>query len=125
MPQLTFATSGVDLIGTFIDNNRLHLLSVLGVGAYGVVYLAQDMAQPQPVYLAVKVLLRTGLDARQRHFQQREIALHQFASRHPSVVTLHKVLEEGDYIFVIMDFLDGGDLFGMITEKQRVSVWPL
>ncbi|WWC91301.1 uncharacterized protein L201_006244 [Kwoniella dendrophila CBS 6074] len=119
MPSNTFATSGRDLIGHRIDNGRLEFLQTLGVGAYGVVYLAVDLHAPKPVYLAVKCLLRANLDSRQRHFQRREIALHQLASRHPNVVTLHKVLEEGDYIFVIMDFCDEGDLFGMITEKQR------
>ncbi|OCF72626.1 RAN protein kinase [Kwoniella mangroviensis CBS 8886] len=119
MPSNTFATSGRDLVGHRIDNGRLEFLSTLGVGAYGVVYLAVDLHAPRPVYLAVKCLLRAGLDSRQRHFQRREIALHQLASRHPNVVTLHKVLEEGEFIFVIMDFCDEGDLFGMITEKQR------
>ncbi|WRT68985.1 uncharacterized protein IL334_005967 [Kwoniella shivajii] len=119
MPSNTFATSGRDLIGHRIDNGRLEFLSTLGVGAYGVVYLVVDLHAPRPVYLAVKCLLRAGLDSRQRHFQRREIALHQLASRHPNVVTLHKVIEEGEFIFVIMDFCDEGDLFGMITEKQR------
>ena len=121
MPSNTFATCGPSLVGHSLDNGRLEFLSVLGQGAYGVVYLAVDLHAPTPVYLAVKCLLRTGLDSRQRHFQRREIALHQLASRHPNVVTLHKVIEEGDYAFVIMDFCDDGDLFGMITERQRVS----
>lgn len=120
MPPETFANSGPSLVGHILDHGRLELLSVLGVGAYGVVYLAVDLYAPQPVYLAVKCLLRAGLDPRQRHFQRRETALHQLASRHPNVVTLHKVIEEGDFVFVIMDFCDEGDLFGMITERQRV-----
>ncbi len=121
MPSNTFATSVPDLVGQCIDDGRLEFLSVLGLGAYGVVYLAVDLHAPKTVYLAVKCLLRAGLDSRQRHFQRREIALHQLASHHPNVVTLHKVFEEGDYIFVVMDFCDEGDLFGMITERQRVS----
>ena len=101
---------------------KLQLTEILGTGAYGVVYLAVDLHAPKPVYLAVKCLLRAGLDSRQRHFQRREIALHQLASRHPNVVTLHKIIEDGDHIFVVMDFCDEGDLFGMITEQQRVSM---
>lgn len=121
MPSNTFANSGLDFTGHSIDNGRLQLLQPLGYGAYGIVYLAIDLHAREPVYLAVKCLLRAGLDSRQRHFQRREIALHQLASRHPNVVTMHKVIEEVDYIFVVMDYCDEGDLFGMITEKQRVS----
>ncbi|WVQ75460.1 hypothetical protein IAR50_005085 [Cryptococcus sp. DSM 104548] len=117
MPSKTFATSGTDLVGHSIDNGRLRFIAVLGVGAYGVVYLAFDEFTHE--YLAVKCLLRAGLDERQRHFQRREIALHQLASGHPNIVTLHRVIEEGDFVFVLMDFCDEGDLFGMITEKQR------
>jgi serine/threonine protein kinase len=121
MPSNTFATSGRDLVGHRIDGGRLEFLSVLGLGAYGVVYLTVDLHAPEPVYLAVKCLLRAGLDSRQRHFQRREIALHQLASRHPNVVTMHKVFEDAEHIYVVMDFCDEGDLFGMITERQRVS----
>ncbi|ODN95717.1 RAN protein kinase [Cryptococcus wingfieldii CBS 7118] len=117
MPSKTFATSGMDLVGHSIDNGRLRFIAVLGVGAYGVVYLALDEFTHE--YLAVKCLLRAGLDERQRHFQRREIALHQLASGHSNIVTLHRVIEEGEYVFVVMDFCDEGDLFGMITEKQR------
>ena len=122
MPHQTFANSGPSLVGHTLDNGRLEFLSILGLGAYGVVYLAVDLHAPTPVYLAIKCLLCAGLDSRQRHFQRREIALHQLASRHPNVVTLHMVIEEGDYVFVVMDFCDEGDLFGMITERQRVSL---
>jgi serine/threonine protein kinase len=122
MPSNTFATSGRDLVGHRIDGGRLEFLSVLGLGAYGVVYLTVDLFAPEPVYLAVKCLLRAGLDSRQRHFQRREIALHQLASRHPNVVTMHKVFEDAEHIYVVMDFCDEGDLFGMITERQRVCL---
>jgi serine/threonine protein kinase len=121
MPSNTFASSAPELVGFTLDHGRLELLSVLGTGAYGVVYLAIDLHAPSPLYLAVKCLRRAGPDTRQRSFQRREIGLHQLVNRHPNVVSLHKVIEEGEYIFVVMDFYEEGDLFGMITEKQRVS----
>ncbi|EIW67016.1 hypothetical protein TREMEDRAFT_34232, partial [Tremella mesenterica DSM 1558] len=119
MPSTTFATSGRDLIGHRIDNGRLEFLSVLGVGAYGVVYLSVDLHSPQPVYLAVKCLLRAKLDSRQRHFQDREIALHQLVSDHPNIVNVHNVIEEDEYIYVVMDYCEEGDLFGLIVDQQR------
>ena len=76
----------------------------------------------QPRYRAIKCLPRHGLDARQRHFQRREIALHRMACAHPSIVSLDKVIEDEEHIFVIMDYGEDGDLFAMITDKQRVSL---
>lgn len=72
----------------------------------------------QPLY-AVKCLNKVGLDERQRSFQRREIALHTLASHHPNVVTLHQVIEEETVIYVVLAFCEEGDLFGMITERQR------
>lgn len=128
-----------NLIGHRIDNSSagyrsvLEFVSILGLGAYGVVYLARDIAaRPsafpssrahpqlgnQPLY-AVKCLNKVGLDSRQRNFQRREILLHGMASEHSNVVTLHNVIEEDTCIYVVLQFCDEGDLFGMITERQR------
>lgn len=114
--------SNHNLVGHRIDGGRLEFMSVLGLGAYGVVYLARDLNSPDmqhPRLYAVKALNKVGLDARQKSFQRREIALHSLASPHPSIVTLHAVIESPSCIFVILDYCPDGDLFGMITEKQR------
>lgn len=122
-----------NLIGHRIDNGRLEFISILGLGAYGVVYLARDVFAPhtaeptsrahpslgnQPLY-AVKCLNKVGLDQRQRSFQCREILLHGLASHHGNVVTLYNVIEEETCIYVVLEFCEEGDLFGMITERQR------
>lgn len=109
-----------NFVGKRIDNGRLELLSILGSGAYGVVYLAFDTSSSpdQPIWYAVKCLSKKGLDARQSKFQRREIALHQLVSAHPGIVTLHRVVEEDDWSFVVLDFCPDGDLFAMITEQQ-------
>lgn len=121
----SFTTSGRDLVGQVVDNGRWELVSILGVGAYGVVYLGVDVRararnpRGPHIYVAIKCLTSVGLDGRQRHFQRREIALHRLASKHPNIASVHKVVEEGKYVFVILDYCSGGDLFAMITERQR------
>ncbi|KAE8214053.1 hypothetical protein CF327_g2531 [Tilletia walkeri] len=139
-----------NLVGTNIANDRFELLSVLGLGAYGVVYLARDrehalQKQPFPStsaqqnipamqmahqfgsaasgLYAIKCLNKVGLDERQREFQRREIELHAKASQHKSIVTLHQVIDsaEDPYIFVILDYCPDGDLFSMITERQTAT----
>ncbi|GAA5825405.1 hypothetical protein JCM3770_003623 [Rhodotorula araucariae] len=128
-----------NLIGQVIDNSTRHgvshleFVSVLGLGAYGVVYLARDIAAPATPYptsaahpelgnlplYAVKCLNKVGLDSRQRSFQEREINLHYAASQHPNVVTLYNVINDETCTYVVLQFCDEGDLFGMITERQR------
>ncbi|PWN26177.1 kinase-like protein, partial [Jaminaea rosea] len=111
-----------NLIGHRIADGRLELVSVLGLGAYGVVYLAPSNGGSAATgFYAVKCLSKQGLDARQRSFQRREIMLHTIASNHPSVVTLHRVIDapEDPCVYVILDYCPDGDLFSMITEHQR------
>ncbi|KAG8936631.1 hypothetical protein FRC02_000624 [Tulasnella sp. 418] len=118
MPKIS--PSAQKFTGRRVDGGRLELLEILGSGAYGVVYLAVDVHSPpeNPAWYAVKVLAKACLDTRQRKFQRREIALHQLASAHPGVVTLHRVVEEDDHVFVVLDFCPDGDLFAMITETR-------
>jgi serine/threonine protein kinase len=96
---------------------RLELTSVLGIGAYGVVYTAMDIHTHVPY--AVKALTKTGLDSRQRRLQQTEIGLHYEASRHPNVVSLERIINYPDCTFVVIEFCPEGDLFSNITERGR------
>jgi serine/threonine protein kinase len=121
------------LLGHTIDKSRLQFVSVLGLGAYGVVYLARDVSAEIGLssatdpnspydgkgYYAVKCLNKIGLDSRQRSFQRREIALHTLASSHPNVVSLHRVVETSSVIYVILAYCPDGDLFSMITDNSR------
>ncbi|UZJ53058.1 hypothetical protein CBS101457_002378 [Exobasidium rhododendri] len=139
-----------NLLGHKIADGRLELISVLGLGAYGVVYLARDLTHPihknvpfastsssdmphvlasrhggaVSGYYAVKCLNKVDLDSRQKKFQRREIVLHTMVTNHPSVVSLYRVIDNKDdsRIYVILDYCPDGDLFSMITEKQRYAV---
>ncbi|CED85005.1 ran protein kinase [Phaffia rhodozyma] len=114
-----FTTDCQNLVGLTIDHGTLQFVSILGVGAYGVVYLARNLVSAQPPYYAVKCLNNRNLDERQKSFQRRELTLHTLASAHPSVVTLHRVIETEDVVYVVMDHIEHGDLFNMITGRCR------
>ncbi|TKA28347.1 hypothetical protein B0A50_03814 [Salinomyces thailandicus] len=83
--------------------------------AYGTVYKARDIETN--IDYAVKALNKTGLDPRQRQFQDREIELHYQASEHASVVSMVKILDSPDCTFVILEYCPEGDLFAKITEE--------
>ncbi|KAL9630308.1 MAG: hypothetical protein Q9164_006486, partial [Protoblastenia rupestris] len=112
-PQLNVSCCPENRIGLLLAG-WLELTSVLGVGAYGVVYTAVDITTGTPY--AVKALNKVGLDSRSRRFQQREIQLHHEASHHPNVVSLVKIMESDDCTFVVLEFCPEGDLFSSITE---------
>jgi len=112
-PLLNGAFGPEERINLILDG-WLELTSVLGVGAYGVVYSAVDIKTATPY--AVKALNKLGVDSRSRKFQQREIQLHHAASHHPNVVSLVKILDSDECTFVVLEFCPEGDLFASITE---------
>ena len=115
-PPLASCQVPEDRLGCLLAG-RLELTSILGVGAYGVVYTAVDIHTRVPY--AVKALNKTGLDARQRRFQDREIRLHHLASQHPNVVSLVRILDSADCTFVVIEYCPEGDLFSSITERSQ------
>ncbi|KAG5642080.1 hypothetical protein DXG03_003633 [Asterophora parasitica] len=107
-------------IGTLIDGDSLELVEVLGVGGYGVVYRAVETRSHTPKSYAVKCLVsQAHQTARQRQIHIREIALHQIASSHPNVVTLHRVVEDYSRTYIIMDYAPDHDLFTQILHSCR------
>ncbi|THC98996.1 hypothetical protein EYZ11_001547 [Aspergillus tanneri] len=113
-PPIARCYTPEDRLGLLLAN-RLELTSILGVGAYGVVYTAVDIHTN--VLYAVKALNKSGLDPRQLKFQQREIKLHHLASQHPNVVSLVRIMDSVDCTYVVIEFCPEGDLFSSITEK--------
>ena len=108
-------------VGTLIDGGSLELVEVLGVGGYGVVYRAVDTRPiSNPKSYAVKCLVASGHQTlRQRQIHIREIALHQIASAHPGVVTLHRVVDEFNHTYLVMDYAPDHDLFTQILHSCR------
>lgn len=105
-------------VGTLIDDDSLELVEVLGVGGYGVVYRAVDTYSSRPHSYAVKCLFQKH-SVRHRQAHLREVGLHQAASAHPNVITLHRVVEDDDFTFIIMDYAPDQDLFSQILHSCR------
>lgn len=104
--------------------NNLEIVQLLGMGAYGQVYLGRDPLR-QKNY-AIKTLSKShrsnnkssSISHRQRGFQRMEIGLHSRMSGHPHIIQLDSVVREGDYTHLVMEYAPEGDLFTAITERD-------
>ncbi|OJT01752.1 Negative regulator of sexual conjugation and meiosis [Trametes pubescens] len=108
-----------DFTFKFVDRARYQILNLLGAGSYGAVYRARERLPESGKFVprAIKVVPRS------RHgkaLQIREITMHTELPRHHNIVTLHRAFEDGAYMFIVMDLLDGGDLHSHITRKHTL-----
>ncbi|PWI64028.1 hypothetical protein PCL_00438 [Purpureocillium lilacinum] len=96
--------AAVARLGRLLDG-RLQLISILGTGAYGVVYAAVDTKTQ--VRYAAKCLTKIGndgapLEQSQITDIQREVRLHHLASAHPNIIPILKIVDNPDCLFIIL-----------------------
>jgi ankyrin repeat protein/serine/threonine protein kinase len=97
------------------------ILSELGRGAMGVVYKALDPAIGRP--LAIKVIrIDPGTTAEEgAHLRQRLIHEASAAGNlsHPGIVTVYQLGEDGQNVFVAMEYVEGSPLENMLSGGAR------
>lgn len=98
-----------DFLFSFIDNQSIELISVIGSGSYGVVYLGRYVYTNR--YCAVKCVLDTPIS-------RNEIEMHTTLSGHSNILSLEKVIKERNHIFIAMEYATHGDLFTNITQPE-------
>ena len=80
----------------------------IGRGGMGVVYRARDPKLDRPV--AIKVLSPDVASDRSRVARLRQEAKTLAALNHPNILTVHDVDTDGDALYVVTEFLEGGTL---------------
>ncbi len=96
---------------------RFEIRRRLGKGGFGVVYLAHDPGLDRLVALKVprSELLATG--------QQRESFLHEARTaaklKHPALVTVYEVQQEGDLIYIVQEYIEGQNLAQWAAAQPR------
>ncbi|XP_050526354.1 ribosomal protein S6 kinase 2 beta-like isoform X1 [Daktulosphaira vitifoliae] len=99
------------------DRSQFELLKVLGQGSFGKVFLVRKIAGPDNGTLyAMKVLKKATLKVRDRirTKMERNILVD---VRHPFIVRLHYAFQTEGKLYLILDFLRGGDLFTRLSKE--------
>ena len=91
---------------------RYEVVRVLGSGAMGVVYEAQDSKLHRRV--AIKTIIKSAMvdEAQAADYSERFMREAQSVARlnHPNIVTVYDFGEEGDIAYFVMEFIQGHEL---------------
>src|SRR5438309_8213470 len=104
---------------------RYEVVSELGKGAMGIVYLARDPVIGRMV--AIKTIrVNAGSDEEDtQEFRERFVREAQTAGilSHPNIVTIHDIGEDTDSrtSFIAMEYIEGRNLKSLMVEKNRFS----
>ncbi|GCC24256.1 hypothetical protein chiPu_0002656 [Chiloscyllium punctatum] len=99
------------------DPSQFELLKVLGQGSYGKVFLVKKIKGSDAGQLyAMKVLKKATLKVRDRvrSKMERDILAE---VNHPFIVKLHYAFQTEGKLYLILDFLRGGDLFTRLSKE--------
>ncbi|XP_044290938.1 ribosomal protein S6 kinase alpha-1 isoform X1 [Varanus komodoensis] len=99
------------------DPSQFELLKVLGQGSFGKVFLVRKITPPDNGHLyAMKVLKKATLKVRDRvrTKMERDILVE---VNHPFIVKLHYAFQTEGKLYLILDFLRGGDLFMRLSKE--------
>ncbi|KAG1218591.1 hypothetical protein G6F35_008194 [Rhizopus arrhizus] len=106
------------LASSFVDkviDKEYQLLEILGHGAYGCLFLGQSLKDNS--YVAVKILAKS---AELQQLQQLEMDI-QSELKHPHLLALHRFIQDQDYLYMIMELCDQGDLFDFVIKDQEIN----
>ncbi len=99
-------------MGELKQLGRYEIVRVLGSGAMGVVYEAQDNKLHRRV--AIKTIIKSAMadEAQAADYSERFMREAQSIARlnHPNIVTVYDFGEEGDIAYFVMEFIQGHEL---------------
>ena len=115
--------------GTTLENGRYTILKKLGEGGFGVVYQASDSFYDGELK-ALKVIFSENYSDRLVMHKLKTEAKNMIKINHPNIVRLYDIHFEGEIKFLDMEYIDGGDLVGLMMKNPdfkvpEARVWEL
>ncbi len=96
---------------------RYEIVQVLGKGGMGIVYLAKDTFLQRLV--ALKLLsphLASDETVVARFINEARISA---SLQHPNIVTVYEAGQDGDFVFIAMEYVNGKDLASLLRERGK------
>ena len=107
-----------NLIGKKVDHYKI--VSLLGEGGMGVVFLAFDLKLER--YVAIKFMHSRIVNDRGYRKKFKNEAKHQAGMSHPNIVTVFGFIENENLLGIVMEYIDGETAESLIKRKGKVSV---
>uniref|UniRef100_A0A7S1TB58 Protein kinase domain-containing protein n=1 Tax=Compsopogon caeruleus TaxID=31354 RepID=A0A7S1TB58_9RHOD len=103
----------------FLKKNGYSLNHTIGSGAYGTVWRATSNQQTSPC--AIKIVDMSRMCAKERKLIENEVEI-LTSSRHPHIVRVYEVLRTKRFMYIVMEYLKGGDLIDRFEAKQMTEL---
>jgi len=104
-------------IGNYATNGKL-----IGKGSFADVYLGHPVDSPTE-YVAIKVISKSRLiKLNPKHMQQMESEIRIMKTLyHENIVNLNDVYVDADYIYLVLEYCEGGDLSSYLKKHKPLS----
>jgi BR serine/threonine kinase len=102
------------MTGFRLFQGEYELEEVLGVGSQGTVRAAVHRGSGTKV--AIKIVPKSSFNGPNEHRIRREIALMRIFD-HPHILRLLDVCETDDAVYLVLEFMENGELFDLIAEQ--------
>lgn len=111
VPNLIMTDQRAAHPGQIIDHYRI--VSHIGSGGMGEVYLATDIRMGRKAALKLLVPAFTGIEGRLRRFQQEARAI--LALNHPQIITVYEIGQSDGRHYIATEYIDG------VTLRQQLA----
>ncbi|KAI8062279.1 kinase-like domain-containing protein [Gilbertella persicaria] len=98
--------------------SQYQLLKKLGEGAFSNVYKAMDKKSGQ--HVAIKIVRKFELNQIQKASVLKEVQIMRTLN-HPSIIKMLAFIETSDYYFLVLELMNGGEIFHQIVQLTYFS----
>lgn len=97
---------------------RYEIIDVLGMGSYGITYVANDIVQQKEVVVKQlrKTKQRTSQGLKSYHYEAKLLS----QLNHPQIPSLYEAIETDEGCFLVMELIQGKTFEGLIFEEKCV-----